>query len=611
MNKFSSRADQERVGAWGVNKVSLGSGIENESERQTSYSPIHVFRGALPGGQGEYVLNNLSEHLIQPPESLNVLVGPPGCGKTTTLGELVTRAVDRGWQPLICSLTRAAAREVAGRELPIDPGRVGTLHAHAYRALGGPKIAEGEIASWNDWLTTKPRYRSAWNIPPSYGKRRRVEDPKDEPREVDDAIFGTDGIELYERIGVYRACLVPEERWPSMEARGFYAAWCAWKAEAGFSDFADLIEDCFEQGIGPEPFYDALYVDEAQDLSRAEMRLVMAWASRARETVVVGDPWQNLYAWRGSEPDVFTALLASAKRTRTLEQSYRVSRAVHAAAMAWASPLAAGVDIRYLPRDAEGRADVSCLSFGDHTLAILADEIEERALSGRTVMALAACSYQLDALVRELRKRGLPFHNPYRVTNGAWNPLGQAHKPGSGPGRLLAFSRVRDDLWGADARFWTADEIAGWAAPLDARVFTHGSKKRLEAREVQTPDQLAECVRESDDLGAMFAGDLDWYDQHLLPSAAKTLAYPLACARTRGLKVLAERPKVTVGTVHSVKGGESSSVFLAPDLSPAGYEEWSRGDRDSVRRQFYVGMTRARDELVLCKASGHRQVHWP
>jgi len=548
---------------------------------------------------------------IQAGPAVNVLIGPPGCGKTTTLGGLVTKAVERGWQPLICSLTRAAAREVAGRDLPIDPERIGTLHAHAYRALGRPTIAEGELASWNEWVLERPRYRTDWQIPPSAGKRRRVDDPKDEPREVEDLVYGKRGLELYERAGVYRACLVPPERWPSTELQAFYRAWCEWKAEHGFYDFADLIETCVESRIGPEVYFDALYVDEAQDLSRAEMRLVLAWAERARETVIVGDPWQNLYAWRGSEPEVLPGLICHAKRTRTLEQSYRVPRAVHAEAMAWAEGLAAEVPIVYRPREAEGTVSRSGLGLHDYLLPLLVDEIAERAEAGRTVMALTACAYQLERLVRELRARGLPFWNPYRVTNGAWNPLGKAHKPGSGPGRLLAFSRVRPDLWGGDARFWTADELAGWSAPLRAEVFVHGAKKALERGEVRTPEQLAELVPEADDLEAMFRGDLDWYDRNLLASAVRTLSYPLQVARARGLKALAERPKVCVGTVHSVKGGEAESVFLFPDLSPAGYDEWRRGDRASTLRQFYVGMTRAREELVLCRASTPRAVIWP
>jgi ATP-dependent exoDNAse (exonuclease V) beta subunit len=44
-------------------------------------------------------------------------------------------------------------------------------------------------------------------------------------------------------------------------------------------------------------------------------------------------------------------------------------------------------------------------------------------------------------------------------------------------------------------------------------------------------------------------------------------------------------------------------VYLFPDLSTSGYECWAgkRPDRDSVRRLMYVGMTRAKESLVICE----------
>src|SRR5688572_24171648 len=92
-----------------------------------------------------------------------VLVGPPGTGKTTEQTRLITEAQDRGWQPLVASLTRTAARELAGREMPIAPERIGTLHAHAYRALGGPTIAESKLAEWNAWVT-EHKVGESWAI---------------------------------------------------------------------------------------------------------------------------------------------------------------------------------------------------------------------------------------------------------------------------------------------------------------------------------------------------------------------------------------------------------------------------------------------------------------
>jgi superfamily I DNA/RNA helicase len=70
----------------------------------------------------------------------------------------------------------------------------------------------------------------------------------------------------------------------------------------------------------------------------------------------------------------------------------------------------------------------------------------------------------------------------------------------------------------------------------------------------------------------------------------------------RSLDALAARPLVTIGTIHSVKGGEADTVYLFNDLSRAGTEEWcddgSEG-HDSIVRQVYVAMTRSRDRLVI------------
>jgi len=60
---------------------------------------------------------------------------------------------------------------------------------------------------------------------------------------------------------------------------------------------------------------------------------------------------------------------------------------------------------------------------------------------------------------------------------------------------------------------------------------------------------------------------------------------------------------VIVGTIHSVKGGEADVVCLFPDLSGEGDAAYQQAGapRDSVIRQFYVGMTRARETLYICQ----------
>jgi len=67
------------------------------------------------------------------------------------------------------------------------------------------------------------------------------------------------------------------------------------------------------------------------------------------------------------------------------------------------------------------------------------------------------------------------------------------------------------------------------------------------------------------------------------------------------------RPRVTIGTIHSVKGGEADHVYVFPDMSPAGMDNSST---DSIVRMFYVAMTRAKKTLHLCRPSGGLCVYW-
>ena len=83
------------------------------------------------------------ESKIEKSDSESRGVGPPGCGKSTWLGDQVQQAVESGMSVLISSLTKAAATEIGGRNLPISFDALGTLHSHCYHALGKPEIAEG------------------------------------------------------------------------------------------------------------------------------------------------------------------------------------------------------------------------------------------------------------------------------------------------------------------------------------------------------------------------------------------------------------------------------------------------------------------------------------
>ena len=95
---------------------------------------------------------------------------------------------------------------------------------------------------------------------------------------------------------------------------------------------------------------------------------------------------------------------------------------------------------------------------------------------------------------------------------------------------------------------------------------------------------------------------LGWWQERLVPEVRQRVQFPALVAAKRGPQALEQTPRVIVGTIHSVKGGQADVVYLFPDLSQAGDAQYRRDGppRDSVIRQFYVGVTRAREKLYVC-----------
>lgn len=61
---------------------------------------------------------------------------------------------------------------------------------------------------------------------------------------------------------------------------------------------------------------------------------------------------------------------------------------------------------------------------------------------------------------------------------------------------------------------------------------------------------------------------------------------------------LREKPKIHVGTIHSVKGGEADNVVIMTDMSAKTYNSYLE-EADDEHRVFYVGATRAKENLHI------------
>ena len=536
------------------------------------------------------------------------IFGPPGTGKTTSLARQIRRAVER-FGPnsvLVTSFSRAAAAELAGRDLPINPDRVGTLHSHCYHALGAPRIAEAHVDEWN---RDNPHLHIT-----SVDRQRRLEG---EEAAGDDGDSEKDGDRWLQELNRSRGRMLPPDTW-SPALRQFVTKWQTYKNANGLPDFCDLIERCLlDVRLAPNA-PSVIFVDEAQDLNPMQLALMRRWGQHTDYFIEAGDDDQTINAFTGASPEAILHPPIPEDHKVILKQSYRVPRTVHAAANKLIRQVTTRQKKEYLPRPADGEcADVSGTwktpEYG--MLRVAVDHLER----GRSVMFLATCSYMLQPIIQVLRKNAIPFHNPYRRSNGFWNPL-RTHKRGSSVNRVLALLRAHPSF-GDGHREWTTGEFVLWAEWLVGKgILKHGALARIAHLDPAQSMTLADldAVFETaalESLLACFDGDhrrlLSWWRHRLNGAMQNRIQFPLDIAAARGPQALLQTPQIIVGTIHSVKGGEADVVILFPDLSRSGDAAYQRHgtERDSVIRTFYVGATRAREALYIADRAGMMAAH--
>jgi len=400
--------------------------------------------------------------------------------------------------------------------------------------------------------------------------------------------------------------------WPDSLQR-FAFAWEDFKKQVGGIDFTDMIDLALQETDAPEQHPEVLIADEAQDLSRLQFALLTKWSRSVEKVVLAFDPDQSIYGFSGADPAVFVE--NEPERLKVLEQSYRVPAAVHADALAWIEQLHHRRPVTYRARSGEAGQTGCLVGASWQNPSAVVPMILEALGRGKTVMYLASCSYMLTPMVQCLRDQGVPFHNPYRRRQGAWNPLGRTSRGLSTADRLLALLAPFED--GAE-RLWTKDQLLAWS-DLVKGCWRRGGRKQLDALP-QSADgsavlmALLAAMSSEEDVAAVMAGPpdvLQWVQGHFAANKVKVGTYMTRVLARMGSAGLREAPRVVLGTIHSVKGAEADVVLLAPDLSQQGFEQWLRGEtqgRGAIVRQFYVGMTRAREELWWLSAGGNTRI---
>ena len=534
-----------------------------------------------------------------------LIFGPPGSGKTTSLASQVRRAADR-FTPdrvLVTSFSRGAAEQLVGHDLPVRSDQIGTLHSRCFHALGRPSIAEVHVAEWN-------RANRGLQLTAVRTQHSKLEGENGAEEEPDGR-----GDVLLQALNRCRGVMAPPDAWPP-EIQGFECRWKDYKRYHGLLDFCDLIETAVHDLPAAPGLPAVIVADEAQDLNPLQSRLIANWGACCEYFVRAGDDDQTIYSFAGATPETMLSPELPEDHKVILEKSYRLPGAVRVFAEQLIHRVSRRQEKEYRPRAEQGAVHRISSGYRSPEYGILRSAMDHLS-RGKSVMFLASCSYMLRPLIQVLRKHAVPFHNPYRRSVGFWNPLRSGNR-GSAASRIRALLSVHPAS--GERRLWTYAEFKSWSEWLIGTGILNEEVLRAAwpalSKQNVTMDYLAKVFdpKALPSLQNALARDynrlLNWWRSAVHPDFRPRVQFPSDVAARQGPATLVENPKVIVGTIHSVKGGQADVVYLFPDLSSAGDANYRRSGtaRDSVIRLFYVGATRARETLYICGRSSSRAV---
>lgn len=532
--------------------------------------------------------------------------GPPGTGKTTYLMQKIGNVSTKGYAQdlLVSSFTRTAAKELVdrakkqfGEQMPVPEHQIGTLHAHCFHLLERPQIAEDKkhIKEWNKENPELELSGSDAGIDESHL----------------DATQATNADSYLSEYNINRNRMIDRQMWnPSV--LHFAEKWERFKWMNNLRDFTDLIEETVNEI--PEPPYGCRIgiFDEVQDFTPLQLKLIRSWATKMEYIMMSGDDDQALYLFSGATPEAFNNPPIEGKYKKILDQSYRVPAKVQRLANKIIQNVASREPKEYKPRDEEGEIHVlSHVNYKspDGLGKIIEREVDRETRSDNKVMILATCSYMLSKTIEFLKNEGIPFHNPYRVTRGDWNPLAGSWRGTSTKDRIREFLNPQGPVFGG-ITLWSIAQLQAWIELIQVKgVLNNGYKKRIaeaaKQESMDLDDQL-DLYKEAfvpEALEAAVKKDPAWI-AHIAASSKKKKVNELTRFLSVDPDILDKKPQVTLGTVHSFKGGQADTVILFPDLSlqaarPYNDRVSSREGYDSVMRQMYVAVTRTFEKLYI------------
>ncbi|OHE57805.1 MAG: hypothetical protein A2Z47_01405 [Thermodesulfovibrio sp. RBG_19FT_COMBO_42_12] len=389
--------------------------------------------------------------------------------------------------------------------------------------------------------------------------------------------------------------------------------------------------------------FDYLMIDEFQDTNDIQFSLIKLLAGQSRNLFAVGDFFQCIYTWRGSQPSNIERFIREFKaKEMKLEKNYRSTKRI----LGIANTIVSKVECRWsekmleLYTDNEEEGDVGYKSRADGISESIWIAEKIRELSPDHAYSDMAILIRMTFLSRALESVFMQCHIPYTIVSGVSfydraeikdmlsylrfiaNPKDAAaferiiNRPGRGIGKKALsnikerfqsnwLQALRDTKLSAKQRLATdafTNIVQGYRDSVEEKPYTVlmglvediGYFANLEKEYGEDSEDRIENISELSNVLQALEGEgkpfSEFMEDNLLASEQDKIG---------------NEDSVKILTLHAAKGLEWPVVFLPAleeGIFPSAKSLMSPSATEEERRLFYVGTTRAKERLYLSSA---------
>jgi DNA helicase II / ATP-dependent DNA helicase PcrA len=542
------------------------------------------------------------EAVLAPRGPVCVLAGA-GTGKTRTITHRIAQLVATGHvaagQVLAVTFTQRAAGEMrtrlralgANAQTGVGAVQAMTFHAAAHRQL---RYFWPRVVGDTGWQLLETKFAVVARGATGAGLKLSTDDVRDVAGEIEWAKASLISPEQYPDAVAAAARDVPLD---AAKVAAVYAAYESLKSRGdgvALLDFDDLllhtaaaIEDDAAVAEEFRDRYRCFVVDEYQDVTPLQQRVLSAWLGDRDDLTVVGDANQTIYSFTGASPRYlldFSRRFPDATVVR-LERDYRSTPQVVSLAnrvIAGARGRVAGSKLHLVGQRDPGP---------DPTFREYSDEVAEAAAVAKSIKQLAEAGTPASQIAVLYR-----INAQSEVYEEALTEAGIAYQVRGGEGffsrqeirqALLVLQRAASRDADADGDVALPERVRGLLEPLGLTVEPPTGTRARERWEALVA--LGELVDEE-------------------VAHRPTLDMPELIAELRTRADSRHPPVVqgvTLASLHAAKGLEWDAVFLVgltDGTLPISHALAHGPESEAVeeeRRLLYVGITRARMHLAL------------